>query len=389
MVPITRSSVNTPEASSRNATENSSDATATMVIAVSSRSAGRRWCRGYRVMNAEPTPSMESCTPSMIAEMAPAVRPTSRAGNRLAANSQNRKPKPISAPLPEMRPRELQIIGCERAGRAHRRSNLRALATLGDDPRGVAAGAAFQGLPERPEHPRVVVEAVGGVIGNPPRPPAGEAQGHAPYRGGQGEGEQPTAPPAMLAHHPPQPMAVGEELPAGEGERVVGKPVDDDGPARYAHPGPGALQAPAQLDVLAGEKALVEAMPQQRVAVEDGGHQPEPILAAAGPVVLGQRLAPVPGAGRAAQAGLEGEVAALAELVDQRLQRALRQHHVGVDQGDQGRRGRLGPEQPGHREAPPFIGEQPLRVAPGDLAGAVGGPAVDDDELPRPGAGDR
>src|SRR5215213_465588 len=218
MEPTTRSSVNTPEANSRNATAKSSAARATRVTAESSRSAGCRRCRGYRVMKADPTPNSDSCTPSMMAEMAPAVRPTCAAGNRLAASSQNRKPRLIRAPLPEMRPSELQIIGCERATwRAHRSPDgLEALATLDDGRDALVGMGARNGLPQRRQHPHIVVDGVEGVVRDPPWPGTNQAQDDAPEPGGERKSEQPAAAPAVFGHHPAQPVAVGQELPARE-----------------------------------------------------------------------------------------------------------------------------------------------------------------------------
>ena len=121
-------------------------------------------------------------------------------------------------------------------------------------------------------------------------------------------------------------------------------------------------------------------MLEQSVAVEDGGHQPEPVTAAARPVVLGQCLAPVARARLREQAGLEGRVAVALELRQQRRQRAVGQDHVRVDQRDQRRRRGPGADRSRGRQAPPFVAQDLVRVSPRDLERAVGRQAVDDDD---------
>src|SRR3989337_1155058 len=78
--------------------------------------------------------------------------------------------------------------------------------------------------------------------------------------------------------------------------------------------GAGLGKAPAQLDVLARLEGRVEAVLEQDLAVEDRRHQPEPVPAATGPMVLGERLSPVAGTGLAEQSRLECRVAVALEL---------------------------------------------------------------------------
>ena len=87
---------------------------ATKVKAVSSSRAGSSRCSGKRAMTAEPTPSSASCVHSIMADTAPAARPTSCALNARAATSQNRKPSPMVATLPRISATEFWAMGSAR-----------------------------------------------------------------------------------------------------------------------------------------------------------------------------------------------------------------------------------------------------------------------------------
>src|SRR5207253_2428102 len=95
--------------------------------------------------------------------------------------------------------------------------------------------------------------------------------------------------------------ARGRPRPLRPREREgVAEAMDHDRSARDGDTRPGAPQPPAQVDVLARAEPRVEPVPEQRLALEDGGGDAEPVLAAPGTVVLDERLPPVPRAGDAA-----------------------------------------------------------------------------------------
>src|SRR5882672_2439872 len=131
---------------------------------------------------AGPTPDRASWPQSMMAEVAPAVRPTAAAAQRRAASSQNRKPRPMEAPRPTIMPRELRTMdrppdgwsaGASSAGASGRSARARfdiVLVPLGRQVGGHpgrTAGPGRQAPGHDAEDPDVVEETVEGEVGDP------------------------------------------------------------------------------------------------------------------------------------------------------------------------------------------------------------------------------
>src|ERR671931_725818 len=86
-------------------------------------------------------------------------------GNRRAASSQNRKPRTIRTPLPEISPRELHSIERGRTGHGHHPDRCTMPCPLGPPGAGRGGGAAAAALAKPPEQADVVVEGEGEVVG--------------------------------------------------------------------------------------------------------------------------------------------------------------------------------------------------------------------------------
>ena len=163
-----------------------------------------------------------------------------------------------------------------------------------------------------------------------------------------------------------EPAAVGEPLAAREREAVArsgaATTVRSDTPSAR----PVAREPPAQLDVLARRNRSSKPCSSSVGALEDRGDEAEPVPAAAGAVVVGERPAPVAGPADAVQAGLQAGVAAGLELVEQRRERAVAQDDVGVDERDALARRRPHAERARRGQAAPLVAEDARAVAPGD-----------------------
>ncbi len=184
----------------------------------------------------------------------------------------------------------------------------------------------------------------------------------------------------MPGGHPGEAGAVGAELPPRELERVA-EAMPHERLPRNPDPIARSREPPAQVDVLTGGVRGVERALEERIAAEDRGRQPEPVAASTGVVVGGQGAAPVARPGSAAEGGLERVVATRLELGEQSLEGALRQDHVGVDQGHERRGGRADSDHPRRGHSPALVGEDSDVETAGQLEGSVRREAVDDDDL--------
>jgi hypothetical protein len=165
--------------------------------------------------------------------------------------------------------------------------------------------------------------------------------------------------------------------------------MGDDRLARDAKTFAAFAQSPPQLDVLPRGEALVEVVGEESVPLEDRGHDPGPVLAPTGVVVVDERLPPIAGTGFAVQAGLEGGVAAPCELREEVRECPVREDDVDVDQRH-GRRARgADADDARRRDTLPSVREDRDGVASRDLERPIGRIAVDDDDLPWLRAGDR
>ena len=197
-------------------------------------------------------------------------------GGRCArGDDPERKPPPVWAALATIRPREL------RRGTA-----------VGGNPRGQRRPACV--TPQTPRHARVVVPAEHGVVAQPAEAGPGRGSGRCHGRPRR-RAAAPTAPAPSRACGPSGPVrSVHRELVHREVEVVSGETVFDEDPAGRPRSQPGIPHPPTQLDVLARLERVVEADAGSiRSRSNERRHEPEPVAAAAGAMVVCQRLPPV------------------------------------------------------------------------------------------------
>src|SRR5581483_2454102 len=160
--------------------------------------------------------------------------------------------------------------------------------------RGALRGARrTQVAQEHPGDPEVVVGHVEDKVRDPLRLQSPEAHPDAPYHGRQGKGkEQDRAADPPRGDHSPQSLAIGDPWRPGEREALL-EPVLDQRSLGYPDAPSGGVEPPAEIDVLARDEPVVEVVVEQGVSIEDRRDQPEPVAAAARPMVKGERAAPV------------------------------------------------------------------------------------------------
>src|SRR6476646_7573913 len=232
--------------------------------------------------------------------------PTSGRENSWAATSQKRSPKAIVSVLPAMTASAFQVTlsGCFAPARCDSTASW------------VATSAGRQ--PAR--HAGVVEDREADVIGDPARFEPESAEDEPAQARGERQPEERDPAKPVLADHPAETLPVREPLPFRDGERVREAVLDD---GRLGDHGlcSRAPQAPAR----------VEADLEQRLALEHGRHEAEPVLAPARAVMVRERLPPVARAGNALESRLNRVEAARHELVTQTRERARPEHGVRVN----------------------------------------------------------
>ena len=280
--------------------------------------------------------------------------------------TQNRNPPPICRPLPATSP---MVLARRDVGRA---------------PATPSAAREPRSRSQPPHHAGVVRDGEHGEVRDPRGLAVGQA--HRDAAGGSGGRQQrPGVPRATRACGSSGP---GRSRPSRTGPSRTRSRRRRTG----ARPGPSGetpIRSPAsrirQRSSMSSPDRNASSKPMRRIslAVAQGRHQTEPVPAPAGAVVVGQRAAPVAGPAHALEAGLQGVVAAGVVLPSSWSSAPVGEHHVGVHQQHPRRACRRDAERAGEGQPPALVADDGGAVPLGHLARAVGGPPVDDDDLPR------